>query len=348
MSSGRVRVRGGGPELRGGSQPLSDLLARAGLPLNTRCGRRGLCKGCLVELASGSLELAGGAEIRAPAEVRSCQAMVPREGVAEITIPTRSLLTPPAQIAESFLLDVPWTFDPMVPAVQPGDVVCAVDLGTTTVAALLMDLHSGSVLARAGAANAQARFGDNVLTRIAAASEALAAMQAAAVAETLAPLLERLFATAPPGTGRLRAMAVSGNTTMLHILAGVDPSPLGKAPFTPRFLDTQHLTASELGLPGGPGGGDYPVILLPGLSAYVGADIASGMLATGLIYDEAPALLVDLGTNGEIVLQVNGHIFGCATAAGPAFEGSGLVSGVRAGRGAIASLELALHPFRIQ
>src|SRR5690606_24452975 len=88
--------------------------------------------------------------------------------------------------------------------------------------------------------------------------------------------------------------------------------------------------------------------LLPGAAAYVGADVIAGVLASGLIYDEGPSLLVDVGTNGEIVLKYGDHLLGCATAAGPAFEGAGLSNGVRAGDGAISHVHISRDPLQIE
>ena len=88
--------------------------------------------------------------------------------------------------------------------------------------------------------------------------------------------------------------------------------------------------------------------LLPGIAAYIGADITAGVFATGMVFDPTPSLLVDIGTNGEIVLQSSGKLFGCATAAGPAFEGCGLRCGTRAREGAVSDLNLKLNPFALQ
>jgi uncharacterized 2Fe-2S/4Fe-4S cluster protein (DUF4445 family) len=127
---------------------------------------------------------------------------------------------------------------------------------------------------------------------------------------------------------------VAGNTTMLHLLAGENPKSMGVHPFEAGFLGSRVLAVP--GLVKSP----CRVHLLPGFSAYVGADLTAGMFATGMIYEEGPALLVDVGTNGEIVAKAGGRIVGCATAAGPAFEGAGLSCGMRAVRGAIERLKL--------
>ncbi|MFP4167085.1 MAG: ASKHA domain-containing protein, partial [Opitutales bacterium] len=120
----------------------------------------------------------------------------------------------------------------------------------------------------------------------------------------------------------------------------------------PAFIEGRRVTASSLGLSVGEGAEvlapETPLQLLPGIAAYVGADITAGLYATGMIFDEAPALFVDIGTNGEIVLQNDGRLVACATAAGPAFEGSGLQCGARAHEGAISDIKLSLDPFSIE
>jgi uncharacterized 2Fe-2S/4Fe-4S cluster protein (DUF4445 family) len=136
-------------------------------------------------------------------------------------------------------------------------------------------------------------------------------------------------------------MAVAANTTMLHIFAGVDPSSMGFAPFTAPFLSHRVLTGEDSPFP-------FTVHLLPSAAAYVGADLTAGSFATGLVYDDGPCLLVDVGTNGEIILKRGEHLFGCATAAGPAFEGAGLTNGVRATEGAISHVELGRDPFIVK
>lgn len=327
---------------------LASALARQGWPLNTRCGQRGLCRGCEVELRSGNA-MVDGRTVPAPATIPACRARFP--GAAVVVIPARSRVEHRPQIGETFAIGVPCAHQPLFPGV-PGqrDTAFAVDIGTTTVVVLLVDLGTGEVLSRAGAFNAQIRFGDNVLTRIEAARnpETLAAMQRTVVAETIQPLLLRACERAQRGVERIAGGAVAGNTTMLHLLLGEDPTPLGVAPFTPRFLAGRQVRAREIGLkaPGLPD--DLPLQLLPGIAAYIGADITAGVLASGMLDDETPALLVDIGTNGEIVLQAAGQLSGCAAAAGPAFEGCGLRCGTRARDGAVSDLDLRLEPFVLE
>jgi uncharacterized 2Fe-2S/4Fe-4S cluster protein (DUF4445 family) len=230
------------------------------------------------------------------------------------------------------------------------DTALAVDIGTTTVVVMVVDLTDGQVLARAGGFNAQIRYGDNVLTRIGAASspDVRQAMRRALVEETLRPLAQKACERAGRELSRLVGAAVAGNTTMLHILADEDPTSLGIAPFTARFLAGRVLTPESIGWEADGLDPALPLQLLPGLSAYVGADITAGVYATGMTYDETPSLLVDMGTNGEVVLHAGGRLVGCATAAGPAFEGAGLASGTRAHAGAVEMIRLGLEPFELE
>ncbi|HMD62190.1 MAG TPA: ASKHA domain-containing protein [Opitutaceae bacterium] len=325
--------------------PLSDLLARRNFPLNKRCGGRGLCGGCEVELLAGSLlRLADGARVApgAAAFVRSCQVRMGAEDV-ELALPPRSALRHEPAVVSEFRINIPWARDPLAPGARFG---AAVDVGTTTVSLLLCDLATGGVVGQASAFNAQILFGEDVITRIQRCGDdpkALGQLQRAVAVETIAPLLRE--ACRKPGIAPrdVAVMTVAGNTTMLHLLAGVDPTPMGVHPFRPAFLEHRTYPPRDLGLDFGDRAA--AVHLLPGPAAYVGADLAAGMVATGLIYDEGPSLLVDVGTNGEIVAKAGGRLVGCATAAGPAFEGTGLMCGTRAVRGAIERVRLSTEPF---
>jgi uncharacterized 2Fe-2S/4Fe-4S cluster protein (DUF4445 family) len=330
------------------TRTLAAICAEHGLPLNTRCGQRGLCRGCEIVLQDGTLQTDAG-DLSAPATVRACQARFADS--ATIQIPARSRIEHQPQVTETFAIAVPCAHQPLF-APEPGvrDMGVAIDVGTTTVVVLLADLVTGEVLSRAGAFNEQIRFGDNVVTRIEAArqSEALAAMQSAVVMETIQPLLLKACERAQRPLSRIAGGAISGNTTMLHLLAGEDPTPLGSAPFTPRFLNSRIVSAHEMHLTVPGLSPETPLRFLPGIAGYIGADITAGIYATGMIFDPAPTLLVDIGTNGEIVLQNGGKLTACATAAGPAFEGCGLGCGTRARDGAVSDLRLALHPFQLE
>lgn len=330
--------------------PLTEVLARRGHPLNTRCGGRGLCAGCTVTLNAGELLRRDNGSAVLPAggaAVRACQVQLAPDREATVTVPARSLLKHEPAVVAEFRINVPWAQDPLGPAAARYG--AAVDVGTTTVALLLCELGAGRVLAEASAFNAQIKFGEDVLTRIQHCSHgaaALAQLQRAVAQETIQPLLEEAARKAGVDRADIGVLVVAGNTTMQHLLAGVDPSPLGVHPFQPVFLDHRIFPPRDLGL--NLGGPDAEVHLLPGPAAYVGADLAAGMVATGLLYDDGPVLLVDVGTNGEIIAKVDHRLIGCATAAGPAFEGAGLASGVRGVHGAIERVRLQRDPFRAE
>jgi len=327
---------------------LADVLAAHGLPLNTRCGQRGLCRGCEVELCNGSMTTDDGL-VAAPATIKACRTQT--GGSAIIFLPARSRIEHRPQVSETFEIAVPYAHQPLFPFIAgQRDTAFAVDVGTTTVVVLLVDLVTGEVLSRAGAFNEQIRFGDNVITRIEAARqpEYLAALQHAIAMETILPLLLRACERAGRSLERIAGGAIAGNTTILHLLVGEDPTPLGIAPFTPRFIAGRKVLARDLKLTAAGLAPETPVQLLPGFSAYVGADIVAGVFASGMVFDPTPSLLVDIGTNGEIVLQSGGKLTACATAAGPAFEGCGLRCGTRARDGAVSDLRLTINPFQLE
>ena len=322
---------------------LAELLRRHDMPLNTRCGQRGLCDGCLVELVAGELRATrDGTRIAAEdltEPLRACDHRLdPEAGPVTIRIPERSAMSHAPQVLTDFKINVPWANDPLDPH-DDRRLAIAIDVGTTTVVVLLVDRLTGKTIARHSDFNRQIHFADDVLSRInlcSSSSDMLGELHRALIDKTLKPLLQRALVDEHASASDVGCITVAGNTTMLHLLAQVDPSPMGFAPFTPAFTRHTTLSPESLGIP------DLTaaVHLLPSAAAYVGADITAGVLASRLAYEDGPSLLVDAGTNGEIVLTANGRLLGCATAAGPAFEGAGLTSGMRASSGAISHVYL--------
>lgn len=335
------------------SRRLSDLLNRHEMPLNTRCGCRGLCDGCVVELVRGSVaHEPTGAAVSAnghAVSIRGCEhAMVPGQSV-QLRIPARALLVHRPQIVNQFRLNIPHALAPIRKPTATANLGVAIDVGTTTVAVIVVDLTTQEIVGRASAFNKQMHLGDNVLTRINLCSTdptMLGQLQEAINVRTLRKLLAEAMGEAKATVENLACLSIAANTTMLHLLAGVDPTSMGYAPFTAPFLEHRVLDAVKLGIVNGPSDGhNIEVHLLPSAAAYVGADLTAGVLSSGLLYDDGPSLLVDVGTNGEIILRHGDKLLGCATAAGPAFEGAGLTCGVRAGDGAISHLTMTADPF---
>lgn len=209
----------------------------------------------------------------------------------------------------------------------------AVDVGTTTLAAALVDLATGEELAVATELNPQTRFGDDVLTRIlmAGSDHGLARLQTS-VLEAVQRMIESLAASAGIRREQVYEISFAGNTTMQHLLCRLDPRCLGEVPFVPAVRSGLRFASRELPLQIHPNGRAY---VLPVIGGFVGGDTVAGMLATELAGQPEPTLLVDVGTNGEIVLSAGGKLYAAAAAAGPAFEGARITHGMRACAGAI-------------
>jgi uncharacterized 2Fe-2S/4Fe-4S cluster protein (DUF4445 family) len=233
-----------------------------------------------------------------------------------------------AVIAEGKLIDF-----------QPGNTeaenfVLAFDIGTTTLAAMLLDIGTGAERAVASRLNPQTRFGDDVLSRILFAGENADGLQTlqAAVIQAVNEMIGELCGRAGIDPEGIYALAFSGNTVMQQLLCRMDPSSLGKMPFVPTVAGGLSLSAAELGLHVHPCARAY---VFPVVGGFVGGDAVAGILATELTHAAGPTLLVDVGTNGEIVLWAQGKLTAASTAAGPAFEGARISCGMRGSAGAI-------------
>jgi len=229
--------------------------------------------------------------------------------------------------------------------VEPGDTTSAryaiaFDLGTTTVVATLLDLVTGTPVSVASMLNKQQPFGGDVISRISATmldSSALGRLQEAA-AQTLATLAAQVCREGGVDPGQVYEVAVAGNATMTALVLGIDPEPLGVAPFVQTTATPSSVLASEIGLSLHP---RARAAFFPALGAYVGGDIVAGMLATGMDRDKRVRLFIDVGTNCEIVVSSGDRILSTAAPAGPAFEGGAIRCGMRAADGAIEVVKLA-------
>jgi uncharacterized 2Fe-2S/4Fe-4S cluster protein (DUF4445 family) len=217
---------------------------------------------------------------------------------------------------------------------EPVDPVgLAIDIGTTTVTTYLIDLRSGEVLSAAAEYNGQIACGEDVISRIiyAGKGDGLADL-GQRVRATIASLIERQQTRTGVDPKDIQKVALAGNTTMVHLLLGIPPASIRLTPYIPAVNQPPPYTAGELGLGANP---LASVDCLPGVASYVGADITAGVLACDLTETEQLTLFIDIGTNGEIVLGTRDWMVACATSAGPAFEGAGVVHGMRATRGAV-------------
>lgn len=292
-----------------GTPLLQEVLAQAGIPFDHPCGGRGTCGKCSAEI-TGCVSLPNALERQAGRRL-TCQTRL--LGDAQVWLPD----------FEDHFIEISGrpaaANNPM-----PGAYGVAVDIGTTTLALKLFELKTGKQLAAEGTMNPQRSVAADVMGRIGAALEGQGAHLQALIQNAMEELLNRACSAARVPREALSVMVVTGNTTMLYLLTGKSPECLSHAPFQ---ADTLFDVRSELlGL---------PVYYPPCMNAFVGADITCAVLASRMYLQSEPALLCDIGTNGEIALWKEGTLYVTSTAAGPAFEGAGISCGCGSIPGAI-------------
>jgi len=329
--------------------PLQDVLFAHGVEFP--CGGRGRCKGCRVKVLAGALPVTaedrqklGQAELDAGWRL-ACRARAEADLKLELAQWEAAILSDESAFA----------FTP-----QEGWGV-AIDLGTTTIVAQLVDLQTGHVLAVRAALNSQAAHGADIMSRVEfAVTPAGRQVLEKLVREQLGRLVDELLVAAShkpglskklPGSGAggaagpgrerargpIKSVVVVGNTVMHHLFCGLSVEPLSHVPFEPEPPGLRVFSASDLGwsVPDNP-----TVCFLPWLGGFVGSDILAGVLATRLHESDALAALIDLGTNGELVVGNRQRLLCASTAAGPAFEGARISMGMRAATGAISEVQV--------
>ena len=288
---------------------LHNALANAGCLILSPCGGKGICKKCKVKLVSGSVD---DTVADKDGYIFSCKAKLKEDITLEI----------PNNIGQG--LDV--VLKPKTIEENNGYGV-AIDIGTTTIAACIVDLHNGNVLNRVSCLNPQHIYGADVLSRIQSSNDGNLSNLQNLVLIKLRELIRILSCD-----NDIEAIYISANTTMLHLLLGVNPQSIGVYPFTPVFTDEKVIDGTILGLPA------PKIYILPSVSAYIGADIVSGVVACDMLDHNKSEMLCDIGTNGEMVLLHQGKMCAVSTAAGPAFEGANIECGMLAIAGAISKV----------
>ena len=295
-----------------GTPLLDELLTRAGLLIPHPCGGRGVCGKCAVRITG---------ELSAPTETE-------RQHGTRLSCTTRLLgdATLLWDTDERTMRIETNTAETISPLMSPGaeGFGAAIDIGTTTVALKLYDLSDGRCIGTAAAPNPQTSIAADVMGRIEAAMKGELTRLREMITQTVTELLQQASPDRIPPMPL--TVTVTGNTTMLYLLCGYDPTPLSRAPFV-----ADHLFGTELTLPQFP----TPVYLPPCMNAFVGADITCAVLASGMCDRPETSLLCDIGTNGELALWKDGHLYVTSTAAGPAFEGAGITCGCGSITGAI-------------
>ena len=272
-------------------ETLLDVFHRHGIAVSAPCGGKGTCRNCTVN-ADGR-------------EVLACRTLC--ADVHTVSLQTEENSRLMTQTAEIDVHD------------ERSGAGAAVDLGTTSVAVKVYDLHSGKELGSAAQWNVQRSYGADVISRIQYTMENSDGLQ------QLQSILHNQIMDMVRGiTDDIHEMVIAGNTVMEHIAAGIDPSPIAAAPFTPRTRFLENREDNVCGI---------PVHYVPCAAGYVGGDIVAGLLSIGEIAGNA--LFLDIGTNGEMVLIHNGEMLACAVACGPAFEGGNISCGMPGTAGAV-------------
>jgi uncharacterized 2Fe-2S/4Fe-4S cluster protein (DUF4445 family) len=306
--------------------PLQDALFPHGVEFP--CGGRGRCKGCRVKVLHGALEVTPEESARLTrAELEQGWRMACRHAMSgELTLELAQWEMP--------VLGDSSTTPPFTPREGLG---VAIDLGTTTLAAQLLELKTGNVLSAATALNAQAQRGADIMSRVdyatrAGGDEELRRL----IRDQLGQMVTRLQQLANTMEPVTRVVIV-GNSVMHHLFCDVSVAPLATHPFEPEQGGRFRFTPAQLGwsLPN-----DAIIEFLPCLGGFVGSDILAGIMATQLHESSELTALLDLGTNGEVVVGNRNRILCASTAAGPAFEGARITMGMRAATGAICAVEV--------
>jgi uncharacterized 2Fe-2S/4Fe-4S cluster protein (DUF4445 family) len=322
---------------------VMEALVASGILLRSDCGGRGRCGKCLVRVLSADRGALGApdeteakflrAEDLAAGLRLACRARVLAD--VALDLPVESLLS--AEVVQKGLPLLPDKLPLTADGLERGAGApygIAVDLGTTTVAVYLCDLRRNAIVASTSARNPQALFGDDVISRISAVREdpqvlpRLQTLAVSAIDWAAAALCRRL----PIDPEEVGVMTAVGNSTMIHLLLGEDPSSIGVFPYAPRFVEARRLAAGEIGIKFNP---EAVLRTLPLISGYLGADIVGAALAAELAQKPPGTLLADVGTNGEIIFTTAGGLAAASCATGPAFEGAAIRHGMQATSGAI-------------
>lgn len=285
-----------------GEKLLSDILIENGYYIPHPCGGKGSCGKCLVTVNGET--------------VLSCRHVM--TGDAEVALPDSEELTALGGGDGNGTAD-------------NGESCLCLDIGTTTLALSLVSLTDKAVIRSVTAANPQRTFGADVISRIDYCTKHGTSDMQSFLIHTVNKMIGDLLGS--DGADEIK-MYVSGNTTMLHIFFGVDPSSIGVSPYTPRFLDEQRCAGADIGIHR-----VGEIVSLPGISSFVGADIVAGICHVGLPDEGHYRILLDLGTNAEIALFSRDTILCTAAAAGPCFEGANISCGMSASAGAVYAVD---------
>lgn len=282
---------------------LYELLRNGGLAPEAFCGGNGKCGKCTVNV-NGE-------------DVLSCRTVISRDMC--VTVPRKDGIAVPAGGGSVFVGD----------AMRKGPFI-AFDIGTTTVVCFLLD-ESGSILSSAGELNPQVVYGADVVSRLRSASSGMLREQSRLIRECMCRLISRVCFDAGVNASHVGIISVVGNPTMQQLFLEIDTKNLITTPFTPALRKCDASPAGDIL----PVCSDAVLLTVPDVSGYIGADTVACVLSTEMYKSDALTLMIDIGTNGEMVLGSKDRMVTCATAAGPALEGANIRFGMRGAEGAI-------------
>lgn len=305
-----------------GGTVISDAAKAAGVKIELPCGGKGRCGRCMVGVSG-----AGDANEE---RVLACRAAVTRD--ITVTVHQKEGEVVASNDHRTIKID---RLSPLVKNDGEFNYGLAIDIGTTTIAVSILDMNRGLDLYSAAGENRQRLRGEDVLARIQYAEEGgteeLRDLAVASINDMIDICLDRRCSP-----NSVNAVYVAGNTTMIHLFLGIDPSPIRVEPYEPVIKEAE-ITGRESRLLVNP---EARVICLPSVSAYVGGDITSGIVGSGMDKQDEVSMLIDVGTNGEVALGNKDMMVVCSSSAGPAFEGGQIGSGMLARRGAIDSVSI--------
>jgi uncharacterized 2Fe-2S/4Fe-4S cluster protein (DUF4445 family) len=328
-------------------QSLLEALISAGVFLRADCGGKRRCGKCMVKISEkyatavcapdeSETKFLGAKKIATGSRLACCTEVL--DDVA-IEIPETSRLSPEvAQKGPTML------FDKLARLKQSRRATVhayglAVDLGTTTIAVYLCDLAAAEVTASISVRNPQVLFGDDVMSRIGAVgqNEALLSRLQKLVVKAIEWGANSLCRSTRIDPAKIKTMTVVGNTTMIHLFVGRDPTSIGMFPYNPQFVEEQNFEAAKVGFRFNP---NTKVRTLPLITGFIGADIVGATLAAELSCARPGTMLVDVGTNGEIMFLGKEGLVATSCATGPAFEGAAITYGMHAVSGAIDAVKI--------
>ena len=333
---------------------ILNLAIQEGIAIDAPCSGNGTCGKCRVRIISGVVDVIPNTHLSQEdfddGWRLACQCTVAGDamflvpasaGAFKKGIQTADLSSPKETAMYEEAMDSIFSagIDRGVACSADGDYGIAVDIGTTTVTAALIDLQTGKIKSKASAGNGQIRYGADVINRIIQSSKpgGREKLRRAVCEETLVPMIQTMCKDGGVDPMSVKRCVIAANTTMEHLFVGEDAESIRLEPYVPAFLELHGKTAKDVFLPINP---DAKMIFAPNVGSYVGGDITAGTLTTMLWNSEELSLFIDLGTNGELVYGNGDFMLCCACSAGPAFEGGDISCGMRATTGAIEACSI--------